>query len=74
MTPNKSPRVAACELLEEVANSFSQLEGGEGGGSNVVTEGEDELGSLANQIHLLMDSAPIQPTGETSCVCSGLLI
>lgn len=60
------PSVAACDPLEEVANA---LDGGRGGeeGRDVVADGEEGLAPLANQIHLLMDSAPVQGVGECTC-------
>lgn len=59
------PQESACDLMEEVASGFDGgWEGGEEGGGDVVTEGEDDLALLANQIHLLMDLAPIKSNGE----------
>lgn len=57
--PDLRQSSVACDLLEEFAGAF---DGGWEGG-DVVTE--DELALLANQIHLLMDSAPIKSNGET---------
>lgn len=79
VTATKGQRqlVTACDLLEEVANA---LEGagerarGEEEGCDVITEGEDGLTPLANQIHLLMDSAPIKSNGESiHCEASWLM-
>lgn len=62
--PDLRQSSVACDLLEEFAGAFDGgWEGGEEGGGDVVTE--DELALLANQIHLLMDSAPIKSNGET---------
>lgn len=59
--------VAACGLLEEVAGAFAGgCEGTEEGEDDEVTD-EDELALLANQIHLLMDSAPTKSNGKTGC-------
>jgi hypothetical protein len=56
-----------CDILEEFVAALDEGRGerwGDGGGG-VADEGEEAgLTPMANQIHLLMDSAPITPDGE----------
>lgn len=68
-TPGQSDKVTSHDLtqLEEVVHALGGSRvnwkwGGEGNESCV-------LALIANQIHLLMDSAPVKPTGKHIYTC-----